>query len=70
MIENCDLLSVLTYVTEAVLLWELEYFIFGLRGDRNLPSKGQLTAVDNIKEANKLLVFSINNFLLLFNYFI
>lgn len=63
-------MSFLTYVTEAVLLWELKYLIVGLRGDRNLPSKGQLTAVDNIKEANKLLVFSINNFLLLFNYFI
>lgn len=63
-------MSFLTYVTEAVLLWELKYFILGLRGDRNLPSKGQQTAVDNIKEANKLLVFNINNFLLVFNYFI
>lgn len=57
-------------MTEAVLLWELKYFILGLRGDRDLPSKGQQTAVDNIKEANKLLVFNINNFLLVFNYFI
>lgn len=63
-------MSFLTYVTEAVLLWELKYFILGLRGDRNLPSKGLQTAVDNIKEANKLLVFNINNFLLVFNYFI
>lgn len=63
-------MSFLTYVTEAVLLWELKNFILGLRGDRNLPSKGQQTAVDNIKEANKLLVFNINNFLLVFNYFI
>lgn len=63
-------MSFLTYVTEAVLLWELKYFILGLRGDRNLPSKGQQTTVDNIKEANKLLVFNINNFLLVFNYFI
>lgn len=63
-------MSFLTYVTEAVLLWELKYFILGLRGDRDLPSKGQQTAVDNIKEANKLLVFNINNFLLVFNYFI
>lgn len=63
-------MSFLTYVTEAVLLWELKYFILGLRGDRNLPSKGQQTAVHNIKEANKLLVFNINNFLLVFNYFI
>lgn len=63
-------MSFLTYVTEAVLLWELKYFILGLGGDRNLPSKGQQTAVDNIKEANKLLVFNINNFLLVFNYFI